>query len=310
MVHELRAAFCAALDRLSEKKGRGQDALATVGETPALRDFYRLRHASVCFPAQAQLREHHFQNLCMGLRRRAARVDHDYALWVAASDGEVAVADPSEEGAALLLEAVFVFVTVGVLCGLLVAAAGALDARGHVGIHEQGEVGLEVAAQDAVEVEGGFATEFAAGTLVGLGGVGEAVAEDDFALGESGFDDFADVLGAGGEHEGHLGHGREAGGGRVEDDVADLFAGRRAPGFAGDCDREAPGAEGFGQFFDLGALAGAVQTLEGDELAAMGVGGHWGMIRLGIAWGYLTWSEIEKQIPPPLPPPRLRSASE
>jgi hypothetical protein len=71
--------------------------------------------------------------------------------------------------------------------------------------------------------------------------------------------------------------------------VAYLLASRRAAGFAGDDDGEAADAEGFGEFFDLRALAGAVQAFEGDELAAMGVGGHWGMIRLGAAWGLLLW---------------------
>ncbi len=51
------------------------------------------------------------------------------------------------------------------------------------------------------------AAELAASTLVGLGGVGVAVAEDDGAGGEGGEDDFGDGLGAVGEHERHLGGG-------------------------------------------------------------------------------------------------------
>jgi len=232
--------------------------------------------ASVCFRAQAQLGEHHFQDLCMCLRRRAAGVDDCDSAWFAARNGEVAVADASEEGAVFLLEPVLVFL---MFCGLLVAAAGALDASCYVGVHQDGEVGLEVATQDAVKIEDRVATELPAGALVGLGGVGEAVAEHGFALREGGLDHFADVLGARGEHEGHLGHGGQAGGGRVEDDVADLLAGRRASGFAGDDDGKASGTKGLGEFFDLRALAGAVEAFEGDELAAMGVGRHWGMIK-------------------------------
>ena len=49
--------------------------------------------------------------------------------------------------------------------------------------------------------------ELAATALVGLGGVGVAVAEDDGAGGERGKDDLGDGLGAVGEHEGHLGGG-------------------------------------------------------------------------------------------------------
>ena len=69
--------------------------------------------------------------------------------------------------------------------------------------------------------------ELAAAALVGLGGVGEAVAEDDLAGVEGGLDDFGDGLGAVGKHEGHLGHGGEAGGAGVEQDLADAVAGRR-----------------------------------------------------------------------------------
>lgn len=160
---------------------------------------------SVCLRPQAQLGKHYFQDFRMRLGRRTAGIDDGDALRLAAGDGEVAVADASEEGAAFLFEAVLVFVAVGVLCGFLVAAAGALDAFCYVGVHQDGEVGLELAAQDAVKVEDGVAAEFAAGALIGFGGVGEAVAENDFALREGGLNDFADVLGARGEHEGHLG---------------------------------------------------------------------------------------------------------
>ena len=72
------------------------------------------------------------------------------------------------------------------------------------------------------------AAECAAGALVGLGGVGEAVAEDDGAGGEGGLDDLGDGLGAVGEHEGHLGErgdGAESGfGAGVEQDGADAVA--------------------------------------------------------------------------------------
>ena len=47
----------------------------------------------------------------------------------------------------------------------------------------------------------------AAAALIGLGGVGVAIAEDDGASGEGGEDDLGDGLGAVGEHEGHFGGG-------------------------------------------------------------------------------------------------------
>ena len=72
---------------------------------------------------------------------------------------------------------------------------------------EDGEVGLEVVAGGCVHLEDALAAELAAAALVGLGGVGVAVAEDDGAGGEGGEDDLGDGLGAVGEHEGHLGGG-------------------------------------------------------------------------------------------------------
>jgi hypothetical protein len=89
----------------------------------------------------------------------------------------------------------------------LVAAAGAGEGGFERWEEKDGEVGLEVVADGGVHGEDAFAAELAAAALVGLGGVGVAVAEDDGAGGEGGEDDLGDGLGAVGEHEGHLGGG-------------------------------------------------------------------------------------------------------
>src|SRR5579862_1761623 len=222
---------------------------------------------------QAQFGEHDVKNFGVSLRWGAAGVDHGHAVGIALGDGEVSVTHAGEKGAALLLEAVFVFLGAAILRRSLVAAAGAFDAGGDVGVHEDGEIGLQVVAQDAVEFEHGFTSELAAGSLIGLSGIGEAVAEYDFALRHRGCDDFVDVLGARGEHQRHLGHRSEACSGRVENDVADFLSGGRAARFARYDDRDAARAQRPGEFFDLRAFAGAVEPFEGDELAAMR-GGH------------------------------------
>ena len=72
--------------------------------------------------------------------------------------------------------------------------------------------GCKIAADEPVKVEHGGGAEFAASALVGLGGVGEAIAEDDPARGEGGLNDFGDGLGAVGEHERHFGHRSQGGG--------------------------------------------------------------------------------------------------
>ena len=88
------------------------------------------------------------------------------------------------EGVGLALEAVFVGAV------RLRRGAGCGGGRGEGGLErgqeEEGEVGLEIVADGRVQGEDALAAELAATALVGLGGVGVAVAEDDGACGEGG----------------------------------------------------------------------------------------------------------------------------
>ena len=151
----------------------------------------------------------------------------------------------------------------------VVAAAGAAEGGGERGEKEEGEVGLDVVADGAVEGEDAVGAEAAAGALVGFGAVGVAVAEDDGSGGEGGEDDLVESLGAVGEHEGHLGFGGDdaevgfAAG--VEEDGADAVAEGRASGLAKGDDRVAGGLERGGKVLELGGFAGAVEAFEGDE---------------------------------------------
>src|SRR6202011_4846256 len=106
-----------------------------------------------------------------------------------------------------------------------VAAAGAVEGGVDGGEEQQGEVGLECSADGVVEGENLLAAELAASALVGLGGVGETIAEDDVAGGQCGLDDLGDGLGTVGEHQGELGDGGDGAEGGlgtgVENDAAD-----------------------------------------------------------------------------------------
>ena len=132
-------------------------------------------------------------------------VDDDDAVGFAGGDLFVLVVDAAVELVGLALEAVFVGALP--LDVALVAAAGALQGGLERGQQEDREVGLEVVAGGGVHGEDAWTAELAAAALVGLGGVGVAIAEDDGAGGEGGEDDLGDGLGAVGEHEGHLGGG-------------------------------------------------------------------------------------------------------
>ena len=111
--------------------------------------------------------------------------------------GDLAVlfVDAGVEVVGFALEAVFV--GAGLLDVAVVAAAGAAEGGGERREEEQGEVGLEVVADGAVQGEDALGAEAAAGALVGLGGVGVAVAEDDGAGGEGGEDDLGGGSGRG-----------------------------------------------------------------------------------------------------------------
>lgn len=197
-------------------------------------------------------------------------VEQGDAVGLAGGDGEVLVVDAAVEGVAFALEAVFVG---AVLAGVaIVAAAGAIEGGFEGREEQQGEVGLDAVAGGAVHGEDAVGAEVAAGALVGLGGVGVAVAEDNVAAVEGGEDDLVEGLGAVGEHEGHLGGGGDlaelgfASG--VEQDAADAVAEAGAAGLAEGDDAMAFGFERGGEPAELGGLAGAVQALEGDEESA------------------------------------------
>ena len=123
-----------------------------------------------------------------------------------------------------------------------------------------------------MHLEDALAAELAAAALVGLGGVGVAVTEDDFAGGECGEDDLGDRLSAISEHECHLGGGgdRAVGGLRtgVEKNAADSVAEDCPAGLAEGDDVMAFALKCGGEAADLGGLSGTVEALEGDEVSA------------------------------------------
>lgn len=147
-----------------------------------------------------------FQNLLLNDFGGTARIDRENPLRFAAGDGQVCVVDATEKFAIFLLKTVFIGPVAG---GVFeVAPAGAVHAVRDFGVHQDGEVGLESVTQHAVELKHGFRAESASATLVGLGRVGEPVAEDPSAGIQSGQDELIDLLGARGEHERKFSPGR------------------------------------------------------------------------------------------------------
>ena len=83
----------------------------------------------------------------------------------------------------------------------------ARDARRDIGVHQDSEIWLQAATQNLVQCRHWPAAQLAPSALVGFGGIGETVAEHEAALGQRRLDNFLDVLGAGGKHQGELGQG-------------------------------------------------------------------------------------------------------
>ncbi len=192
----------------------------------------------------------YFHDLAVGFSGGASGVDDGDPLRFAFGDCTIGLMDPGEEGAVLFLEAIFVCVGLAVFRGrVTVAAASALDAYGDVGVHQYGEIGMQVSAENLMKLEYWMAAQLASAALISFGRVGEAVAQNDLAFGQRRFDDFVDMLRASGEHEREFGMRGQRPGAGIEKKLANFLGGGRASGFASDDDREFLGAELGGELF-------------------------------------------------------------
>src|SRR5580700_10446545 len=91
------------------------------------------------------------------------------------------MAHPAKEASTLLLKAVLVFLAASVLAGFLIAAPRPLHAKRNVGVHEDGQIRLQIATKNVMKLEHRPASQLAPGALVSLGRIGESVAQHDFA---------------------------------------------------------------------------------------------------------------------------------
>jgi len=102
------ASFVSLISRKFER-GHQRTFFKTIGASPSFMVSSRL------FRQTAGLR-HTISRICAWVAAGVPRAIHkDYALPVAAGDGEIAIPDAGEEGAVFLLESVFVFLRTSVL---------------------------------------------------------------------------------------------------------------------------------------------------------------------------------------------------
>ncbi len=176
-------------------------------------------------------------------------------------DGEVALADAAVKIEVLALEAV--------LAASLLAAGDAakcpLEALFHGKIEKEGEAGRKPPRGKAADLPDGLQGKPPAVCLVGDGGIGKAVAENDLSRLQSGTDHGIGVLGPGRGEEEDLRLARDVESSLVEQDLADSLPQRRAAGLLGHDDRKTLFPQEFPREPDLGGFPGPFDALKGDE---------------------------------------------
>lgn len=208
----------------------------------------------------------------MCLRGGATGIDYHHSFGFTLGDGKVSASDASEERSALLLETVLIYRLGGMIARCSIPAPCALHAGGNFRIHQNGEIRLQVAAQNTMKLQHRFAAQFAAASLVGFRRIGETVAKHNFPRSQSWLNHLFNVLRAGTKHERQLGKRRQVRRTGMEKYLTNFFADVRSARFARDNYLETLRPQYLCKFLQLRALARPVQTLDGDELSAMGHG--------------------------------------
>src|SRR2546423_15013928 len=104
----------------------------------------------------------------MSLVGAAARVHYHDAPRLPGGNRQICISHTAEEGAAFLLEAVFIFSAASRVTPPI-ATAGAFNAGGNVGIHQDRENWVQIVKQDAMKRKHGFAAQLASAGLLGPG---------------------------------------------------------------------------------------------------------------------------------------------
>ncbi len=151
----------------------------------------------------------------------------------------------------------------------VITSPGPGEAGCEIRLQQNRQIGLQIIADEAVHFEHDFAAQLAAATLIGLGGISEAVTQDDFSGGKGRADDLGDALAPGRQTSAPVQRaGSDRGGTGIEHDERRRVAEGSAAGLARDHDVYAARPQIFGEeLAQLGALAAAVETFECDEFS-------------------------------------------
>src|SRR5277367_6435254 len=115
----------------------------------------------------------------MGLAWCASGVDYVHPLRCAGCYGQVGVADASKKSAAFLLKTVLIFFRVCARFMLRIPAPRAFDADCRIIIQQDGQIRLQISAENFVQAQHRLGAQLSSSTLVGLGGISKAITEHD-----------------------------------------------------------------------------------------------------------------------------------
>src|SRR2546423_99062 len=119
--------------------------------------------------SELELLLHHFLDALMRLSRRTARIHRYNASRLAPGNRREAFAHAAEERPCLLLEAVLVMAADTVLRNSFIAATCSANAGVWIRIQKQGQVGLQVPAQNAMQLPHCVAAQPAPAPLISFG---------------------------------------------------------------------------------------------------------------------------------------------
>ena len=192
------------------------------------------------------------------LARLALQTGADYVVrgsltWI----GQNFSVDARKKFIALLLE------TVGIA-----AQSGASASGLHRDVEEQRQVRPQIALHPVLDRRYPRRRNAAAASLVGIGGIGKAIAQHDLAGVQCRTNHAGDVLGARREHQQHFAFGGDVQLAAMQQDIADAFTEFGAAGFARHHDFAPRTLQPIPDESQVGALPGSLSTFQRDEYSS------------------------------------------
>jgi hypothetical protein len=189
--------------------------------------------------------------------RRAARPSHCGWHRLGGCAPQVGGADTFEKSGALAFEPIEP--------GGRPSAHHPLQRHGDGRIEQDRQIRPPRALDQRLELRDHCLVEATPCALIGIGRIGEAIAQDGPAGAQMRLDQVAEMHGPRGEHQQQFGQRTQGFLARLQHDVADRFRKRRSPGLPGDDVCDPARRELLGQRTDLGGFTDALDALEGHE---------------------------------------------